>query len=273
LLLAYFFIPVGEEQVFLWERIQHGSLSDLHFMRWLYPAGMGLLLVILGLIPLPASVRGSLYAALGVAPLVYFIVQAKALVPGFEPFVTAGKIPAALEGARGDLVWRSQVLAGALFLLPFAHFLRARRWRSVAARLLVGLGAAGLLCIYLLPLDVAALEGVGRLPVVALFEGLRGGDVPGYVMGALVALPLLLGMFSFMAFAGTRSAGGGDVLATLFLVWVPLVFAAPIVIGVIRGASPAVLLEAGRLLVYSFCCQFFVAYGFVHVFPETARRP
>jgi hypothetical protein len=272
LLLAYFFVPIGEESAFLWERIQPGSLSDLHFMRWLYPAGMGLLLLILGLLPLPASVRGSLCAALGMAPLVYFIVQAWVIVPQLEPFLIVGKGPAALESFRGDLVWRSQVLAAAVFLLPFAHFLRARRRRSAVPRILVGLGAVGILGVYLFPLDTVILDGLARVPVVALYETLRGGETLGWVLGGLWVFPLSLGVLSFTTFAGTRSAGGGNIWATLFLVWIPLVFTVTILVGITRGLSPAVLLEAGRLLVYSFCCQFFVAYGLGHVFPEESRR-
>lgn len=278
LLLAYFFVPVCEQGTvlcakgqFLWERLRAGALDDAGFMLWIYPAGMGLLLIILGLIPLPAAVRGAMYAAFGAAPFLYLVAKGRLIADGANLGTYLSNVTTGLDIAAKEISWRMLVLAGTLFVLPFGHYLRARRWDSIAARILVALGIAGLLAAYLYPLALPGLSGAGKLPVVAAFEGVRGGSPMGYVVASLIVLPVLFALFSFGAFASSSSSGGGNFLGTLFLLWVPLAFVGYIVHGAVRGAPPVTLLSAGRLLVFSFCCQFFVVYGLVHLFP--ARRP
>lgn len=270
LLFGYFFVPVGPEYTFLWDKLREGRLSDVHFMHWIYPTGMGLLLILLGLIPLPAALRGILCAALGIAPFLYVVAQAGPLLRGFDPGKLAGHIARDAIGAA-DLTWRAQALAGGLFVLPFALYLRARRWSSIVARILVAVGIAGMLALYLYPLSSPALEGVSRIPAVAMFERLGGLGTMAYVASGLLAFPLLLALLSFAAFAGSGSSGGGNLLGTLFLLWAPLAIAMGIVRGAMGGAHPSGLLELGRLLIFGFACQFFVVYGLVHLFP--ARRP
>jgi hypothetical protein len=270
LLVGYFFVPVGPEYTFLWDKLREGRLSDVHFMHWIYPTGMGLLLVLLGLIPLPAALRGVLYAALGIAPFFYVVAQAGPLLRGFDPGALVGRVTGdALVAA--DLTWRAQAFAGGIFVLPFALYLRARRWDSIVARILVAAGIAGMLALYLYPITSPTLEGVSRLPAVAMFERIEGLGAMAYVASGLLAFPLLLAALSFAAFAGSGSSGGGNLLGTLFLLWAPLAIATGIVRGAMGGAHPSSLLELGRLLIFGFACQFFVVYGLVHLFP--ARRP
>jgi hypothetical protein len=271
LLLAYFFVPVGREHAFLWEKLLQGQVSDIGFMRWIYPAGMGLLLVLLGLLPLPTGVRGALYATLALPPVAFVAVKAPEVLERLRTADLESVLGASAASGVGlssdEILWRTGVLGGALLLLPFALFLRARKWDSIVARLLVAIGVAGVLAAYLWPFDRLSLAGGDRLPVVGLFTGTGRSGPLGYAVAGYLALPLLFALFSAAAFAGKHTAGMGSALGTLFLLWLPVALIAYIVYGAVRGAHPAALIEVGRLLVYGFACQIFVVYGLVHLFP------
>jgi hypothetical protein len=255
LLIGFLFAPVGRDESFVWDILRAAPLSATAFLRWLYPAAMGTLLVIFAFAPLPARFRAAASALLALVPLVFFLVEAADLFGDGRAAAALGVSEANLAGAGDGVPWRLQIFAIVLVLQPFALFVRARSRASVLARVLVGVGIAGLLAIFLYPLG--GLERENALPLVAL---LGAGASLGYVASAILVCPFVFALLSLGAFAPSRS-GGGLIVGNLFLAWIPLFAVAYVLQGAHPGAWAENPVEVVRILAFAFVCQFFLVHG------------
>jgi hypothetical protein len=260
-LAGSFFLPVGPGRQFAWELAAESAISDLFFLRWIYPAGMGVLLVLFALLPLPARMRGALYALLGLTPFACALVRGELLADAlvFDLLEPASE---ARQAAVHALSWRVQALGGAVLVLTFGHLLRARRWDFLLARVAIGAGILGVLAAQLVPLSSEA----EAFPPRALFAALASRGALGAALGAVILLPGLYALLSFASFAGNRSSRGGKTLAVLFLSWIPGAGAVYLVQAALRGAPVEHIVEISRLAVYALACQLAAGFGLAWIF-------
>lgn len=160
-------------------------------------AAVGLLSVIVAVIPMQPAARGCLAALLGLAGI---------------------SVPIALAGVPP---WQLLIsMVGVLVLVP-SLLVRNEYREAVIPRLLVTLGAIGILLPLLLPQD-------GAIPLVNLFKRLI--DLPG---AAKVGPGLELGLItivvmSLLAWLPAPVTGGATVWAWLLILWALIIHATPL---------------------------------------------
>lgn len=268
-LFGYAFIPVpqGDATAFVWE----GGMDADRFMAQIYPGAMGLFLLVLGFAPMPTALLGLATAAVGAVPVLYVIARGQRLegLVGTANAFLLPALPDAVPAAMGaDLEWRAKTLGAAVVALPFALFLRGRRWDSVVARLLVAAGVAAILAVYVVPLKgLLGRSGAGRLPLAVLWETAGAGGGAALALGVFLSVPAALGFLSCAAFAPSGRSGLANVFGALFLLWVPAAVLAAVVYLSAYEHDALLVVQAGRYLVYAAACQLFAVLGLVSVLP------
>ena len=199
-LLAAFATPLrtSPDLLFNWNLILDGAGTAR--LPPLILAAVGLLSVIVAAIPMQPAARGLIAAVLGLAGIAV-------------PIVLAGVPP-----------WQVLIsMIGMLLLVP-SLLVRNEYRDPVLPRILVTLGALGILLPYLLP------QG-GAIPLVNIFKTLI--DVPG---SAKVAPAIALGLItvvvmSLLAWLPAPVTGGAKLWAWLLILWALFVQAALLLIG------------------------------------------
>jgi hypothetical protein len=187
-LLAVFATPLGTSpgMTFNWNQILDGAgtarLPPLMF------AAVGLLSVIVAGIPMQPAARGLIAAVLGLAGIV---------------------VPIALVGVPAWQILISMI--GTLVLVP-SLLVRSEYRNAAVPRILVTLGALGILLPYLLPHD-------GAIPLVSLFKQLI--DLPGSqkVLPALALGQITIVVMSLLAWLPSPVTGGAMLWAWLLILW------------------------------------------------------
>jgi len=189
-LLAAFATPLqtSPELLFNWKAI----LADGPLQARLLPlmlAAVGLLSVVVAAIPMPAGARGAIATLLGLAGIAV-------------PVVLAGAVPPWQDLAR---------LIGLLLLVP-GLVLRNEYRDSLMSRMLVTLGAVGILLPLLLP------QG-GAIPLVSVFKALI--DLPGSakVEPALVLALITVVVMALLAWLPAPVTGGAKLWAWTLILW------------------------------------------------------
>jgi hypothetical protein len=192
LLVGLFCAPVGkaaDKLLFSWDLLKHQE--GLRFVFTIYLAAGGGVFLAAALLPLPYIVRALAGAVVGLAPI--------------------GVMMAMMED------WRTITTLGALALLVAALFHRWRYRGSIVARILVGLGVAGLLATLLVPTD----QGV---PLVLAFQGLGDASAQQLIQQLFPLVLMLLALLSLLAFLPSGTTGLAQVWAICLLLYLPMVF-------------------------------------------------
>jgi hypothetical protein len=199
-LLAAFATPLrtSPDLVFNWKLILDGEGTAR--LPLLMLAAVGLLSVIIAAIPMQPAPRGLIAALLGLAGIA---------------------VPIALVGVPPWQLLLS--LIGMLLLVP-SLLVRNEYRGAVTPRILVSLGALGILLPYLVPQD-------GAIPLVNLFKTLI--DVPG---SAKVAPTLQLGLItvvvmSLLAWLPAPVTGAAKVWAWILILWSLIAHVAALLVG------------------------------------------
>jgi hypothetical protein len=189
-LLAVFATPLTTAPLtFRWDEVLHGD--GLARLPPLMFAAVGLLGMIVAAIPMPPAARGFLAAILGLAGIA---------------------VPIALVGVP---TWQQLTpMIGALILIT-GLILRAAYRDSLFARLLVTLGAIGMLVLYLLP------QG-GAIPLVSLFKTLIDQPGTAKILPALQLAQISIVVMSLLAWLPAPITGGAMQWAWLLILW-PLI--------------------------------------------------
>lgn len=156
----------------------------------LYLALAGVVLLLAAVLPLPYTVRGALAAALGIAPLVFMLID-------------------------WQFDWRRSVTLVAMVLVPAALLHRARHSKTIFARVVIALGIGALLAPLLVPFG-------GVIPAKQLLTGLQMG--PFYQLAPrlyplVVALLCLLCLLPLLL---PRRTGLARLWALALLVYLPV---------------------------------------------------
>jgi hypothetical protein len=189
LLLAAFVTPVNtqRETLFWWDALD--DLDGKYKLMPIFLAGAGLLGVLLGSIPLPASGRAIAATVLGVTPLVY----ASLLI-------------------NPEAEWQYIASAAGMFLIPAGLLLRASVPSSMLGRALTTVGALAILAAWLVPVH-------DKVPIQAALDVLDSEAKAG-VKAAAVA-PLLypvLALVSLLVWLPGPGGGGAKAIAWLWIV-------------------------------------------------------
>lgn len=208
-LLAAFATPLhtSPHLLFNWNLVLDGEGTAR--LPPLMLAAVGLLSVIVAIIPMQPAARGFIAALLGLAGI---------------------GVPIALVGVPP---WQLLIsMIGVLVLVPSLLVRNAYRY-AVIPRLLVTLGAIGILLPFLLPQD-------GAIPLVNLFKRLI--DLPGAAkVGAALELGLItVVVMSLLAWLPAPVTGAATVWAWLLILWALITHATLLVLagnlgGVITG--------------------------------------
>ena len=266
ILLAYFFIPsMGPVTRWTWDMMKPMNLPN--FMLYLYPIIAGGILIIFTFIPIPAIPRGAIYGAIGLFPFIYIAFTApNTILPLAKAMSARGAVMG--EVIKSEFGWRSAILFGSVFVLPFSLFLRARRWNSIAARILILASVVGLLCIYLIPFGKAMqLGGANSIPAVAFFSTMKGASGVTILMRIYLLFPLLIALLSLLSLGKKHSPGGGNLWGTLYFLWMPLGLIIYLAIIARSGANTAQVVDLLKLSSYFFVCQLLAIIGLVFMFP------
>jgi hypothetical protein len=201
LLLAAFATPLSLEPklTFNWNLILEGD--GLSRLPPLLLAAIGLLSVIIAGIPMPTAGRGAIAALLGLGGIA---------------------VPIALVGAVPP--WQQlATMIGTLVIVP-ALLVRDEYRDSLTARLLVTLGAIGLLLPFAVPQN-------GAIPLVSVFKELI--DVPGLakVTPALELGVVTIVVMAMLAWLPAPISGAAKFWAWLLILWPLVVYVTPLAIG------------------------------------------
>jgi hypothetical protein len=186
-LLAVFAMPLTSSPLaFNWNLILSGEgtarLPPLMF------AAVGLLSAIVAGIPMQPAARGLIAAVLGLAGIV---------------------VPIAVVGAPPWQIWSSMI--GTLVLVP-GLFVRSAYRSSLVPRILVTLGAIGILLPFVLP------QG-GAIPLVALFNALIDAPGSAKVGPALAFGEITIVVMSLLAWLPAPVTGAAKLWAWLLILW------------------------------------------------------
>jgi hypothetical protein len=198
-LLAAFATPLRmtPDLAFNWNLILDGEGTAR--LPPLMLAAVGLLSVLVASIPMPSAARGVIATLLGLAGIAV-------------PIVLAGMPP-----------WQALVsMIGMLLLVP-GLLIRNEYRDAITARLLVTLGAIGILLPYLLP------QG-GAIPLVSIFKQLielpgTGKVTPGLELGLITIV-----VMSLLAWLPSPVTGGATVWAWLLVLWALILHAADLLV-------------------------------------------
>jgi len=199
-LLAAFATPLrtSPDLAFNWNLILDGQGTAR--LPPLMLAAVGLLSVIVAAIPMPPAPRGGIAALLGLAGIAV-------------PIVLVGMPP-----------WQLLItMIGMLLLVP-GLLVRDEYRDAITARLLVTLGALGILVPYLLP------QG-GAIPLVSIFKQLielpgTGKVVPGLELGLITIV-----VMSLLAWLPSPVTGGAKLWAWLLILWALIIHVAALLVG------------------------------------------
>jgi hypothetical protein len=199
-LLAVFATPLrtAPELLFNWNLILDGAgtarLPPLLFVA------IGFLSVVIAAIPMPPAARGFIAAILGLAGVA---------------------VPIALVGVPPWQILISMI--GILLLVP-GLIIRAEYRDAILPRLLVTLGALGILVPYLLPQD-------GAIPLVSLFKELI--ELPGTqkVVPALALGQITIVVMALLAWLPAPITGGAMLWAWLLILWTLVIHVALLLLG------------------------------------------
>jgi hypothetical protein len=179
-------------------------------------AAVGLLSVSVAAIPMPPAARGSIATLFGLAGI---------LVP-----IALGDMPP----------WLLLVsMLGMLLLVP-SLLVRNEYRDAVVPRILVTLGAAGVLLPYLLPQD-------GAIPLVSVLMTLIDTPGSGKVVPALTLGLITIAVMSLLAWLPAPVTGAAAIWAWLLILWPLIVHVAQLllggnVVGVISSTPNAVIM-------------------------------
>jgi hypothetical protein len=214
-LIAAFVTPLTTSPLsFAWRQVLDGAGTAR--LPPLTIAAVGLLSVVLAIVPMPALARGLLAALLAIAGIA---------------------VPIALVGLPP---WQALApMIGTLILVP-SLLVRAEYRDAMTARLLITLGAIGIL----LPFSVP--QG-GAIPLVSVFKALI--DLPGQakIEPALIIGLITIVVISLLAWLPAPVTGGAKVWAWLLILWALIVHVIHLVLaggigGAITGAPGPTLL-------------------------------
>lgn len=179
---------------FSWTKI--GDASTYDKVRRVLILGTGVLALVFAFLPLSTSGRGIAAAALGAVALTYVAVGG----PKFQ--------------------WQSLVQAVAPFLLVGGLLVRSQYKNSMLARILVTIGALGVIAVFLIPAG-------GKVPLVGQLKAI--GSVPGKAKpeAFMNVVPFFLAVLSLIAWVPAPSTAAGTGIAWA---WIVL----PIVAGLIH---------------------------------------
>ena len=199
-LLAAFVTPlrIRPELMFHWKLILEGEGTAR--LPPLMLAAVGMLSVIVAAIPMPSGARGAIAAILGLSGVV---------------------VPIALTGVPP---WQGLLsMIGMLVLVP--SLLVRDEYRSAAVpRLLVTLGALGILLPFLLPQS-------GAIPLVNIFKSLIDQPGAAKVDPALALALITIVVMSLLAWLPAPVTGAAKVWAWLLILWALIVHATLLVVG------------------------------------------
>lgn len=184
----------GDKTIFGWTGL--GDMDTFTKVRRIMFAGTGVLSILLGVLPLASLGRGVAAALIGLAPVLY------------------GKFGGGHIDKMGLLV--------ALGTLPLVAGLivRSQYKSSMAARIMVTIGALAVIAFYLVPQKGFGDKGM----LIAVFENFGDADGKGKVSALIGLLPFFLGVASLIAWIPAPSSAGAIVLAWIWIA-VPLIFA------------------------------------------------
>lgn len=210
LLAALWAIPTSlSPLVFSWQAT--GTLTGAAKVFAFYTPAAGVVLLLLGLLPVPYRVRALGALVLGMVPVI-------AAVGGLGP----------LEATRG---WPGALISVGMILLPGALVHRANYRASVLARVLVALGLLLVLAWMFVP------RGSGFLP--ALLGGFSSSR--GIVQSVVMIASLFLVVASLLAFMPSTTTGGCGKTGRLLLFVRPALAAAAAIAGGTAGSAPLAL--------------------------------
>jgi len=172
--------------VFPWNTVLDGVGTE-RLPPLMLPA-IGLLGVVLAIAPMPSAARGAIAASLGLAGIC--APMALADMPSWQELAP---------------------LAGTLVLVP-ALLVRAEYRDSILPRLLVTLGAAGILLPLVLPQD-------GTIPLVRVFKELIDLPDASKIEPAVTLGAVTLAVVSLLAWLPAPASGGARLWAWLLILW------------------------------------------------------
>jgi hypothetical protein len=182
----------------------------------------GILLLLLGLVPVPYLVRAAFAFVLGAAPLLAGAV-------GLGPLGT-------------DRGWPVALIAAATILLPAALIHRANYRASLLSRIAVALGI-------LLALGWALLPG-GSGAIRQIVDGLAGGTL-GIAASVWNGGLFVLCALSLLAFMSSATTGGCGTVGRVMLFWRPgLAVLAGVALDHSVGGLPGLAVAAATLLTF-----------------------
>lgn len=238
-MIGLFFAPWGSAPdglLFSWDLLK--GASSLDFVRTIYLAAGGLVLLSGALIPLPYLLRALVAMLLGLVPLALTTVH------------------------RGG--WGEAVSLGGLLLLIAALFHRRRFKGSILARILVVVGVVAQI--------VAAVVPQGDVvPIVAVFKGLGSSAGLGIGQRLLPLYLLLFSVLSLMALRGRASGGLAGLWALLLLLYLPLQDWFALLVGLSGGAEFIDQLPSLYHGLVQLIAVFLSAYGLSQVLAKMAR--
>jgi hypothetical protein len=216
-LLAAFAAPLrtSPDLAFNWNLILDGEGTAR--LPPLMLAAVGFLSVIVAAIPMPPAARGAIAAILGLAGIA---------------------VPIALTGMPE---WQALIsMIGMLLLVP-GLLVRNEYRDAITARLLVTLGAIGILVPYLLP------QG-GAIPLVHVFKQLIELPGTGKVAPALEVGRITVVVMSLLAWLSPSVTGGAKLWAWLLILWALFVHVAVLllaghVVDAVTGAPNATIVS------------------------------
>jgi hypothetical protein len=187
-LLVAFATPLqtSPDLVFSWKQIT--AATGTARLLLMLPPAIGLLSLIVAAIPMPGAARGLLAAILGLSGV---------LVPVFLVAVPP---------------WRPlSLLIGTLLIIP-GLIMRGWYRGAILPRLLVTIGAIGILAPWLVP------EG-GAIPLIGVVKGVV--DLPGIakVQPALALGSIVVVLMSLLAWLPAPATGGAALWAWLLILW------------------------------------------------------
>lgn len=152
---------------------------------------IGVLGLLFSFIPMPTMPRGLLAGVLGLA---YAIV------------------PTILKGLDTDIPWQALAIPGAMIFLIPGLVLRSEYKDSLLPRILVTLGALGLLATLLVPVN-------DNLPLIGLVEAVIDGDLEHKIAALLGLLVAVMAVLSLLVWLPAPSGGGAKVFAWFFILF------------------------------------------------------
>jgi hypothetical protein len=188
-----FCIPLALDPIaFNWDAILHGAGKEkIPPLSW---AGIGVLSIAIGALPMVSVGRGIIAAILGLAGIAV-------------PFVLAGGTPP----------WQAlALLIGTLLLIP-GLLVRDEYVESLLARIMVTLGVLAVLAPFLVPQH-------GQIPLVGLFKGLIEAPGAMKVTFILEIAQVVIVVLCLLAWMPGPATGGAKVFAWILIMFPAIAF-------------------------------------------------